>query len=273
MGKIAFIFCEDYCHEKIIDKIISHPATSSNCDFRIIKTGGVRGQNAFTEGFLARGGASKSDVNIIFRDRDFDFEISDTASLRIEKKENKTICTLYRVTAENYLLSPELLGEYSRQTGKNVSDSDFSSFLDSAARRIAAYSAARHTLAFFRDNYSFRTSWTPQSGKLPENFEPDFCITKAWKLIDEKQGKLCPINKQTFLDKFDSFLSRFDENFFQAKQYMIWFNGKDLESSFCQLIPAELRISMEAYYRFALEKFEFGEYPELLEFQEFLNQA
>ncbi len=268
MSKIVFLFCEDDCHMGILANITS--GLASEYDIRTVKTGGVRGQNAFVEGFLNRGGASTSSRSIVFRDRDFDFPIPDKPELRVEEKENKSICTLYRVTAENYLLSPELFKAYFQHLGK-ATQIDFADIFETSARQIATYSAARHTLAFFRDNFSFRTSWTPQSGKLPTSLDREFCLKNAWSLVDEKQGKLCPINQTEFQEKYASFFSKFDDNFFRSQQYFIWFNGKDLETSINQNLPKGSSISMEAYYRFALRQFDFRHFPDLVQFHNFLT--
>jgi len=268
MSKVVFLFCEDDCHVGILANITSDLVPVH--DIRTVKTGGVRGQNAFVEGFLTRGGASTSNKTIVFRDRDFDFPIPETPELQVEERENKSICTLYRVTAENYLLSPDMLKAYFHHIGKEA-DHNFLDIFETSARQITAYSAARHTLAFFRDNFSFRTSWTPQSGKLPTNLDSAFCLEKAWDLVSEKQAKLCPIDQQEFQEKFTSFFSKFDDEFFRSQQYLVWFNGKDLETSINQNLPTGSNIAMEAYYRFALHQFDFRHFPDLMQFRDFLN--
>jgi hypothetical protein len=270
MNRIVFLFCEDFCQEQILTRIIDHPATTKQLDFRLVKTGGVRGQNAFVDGYLNRGGAVKSDINIIFRDRDFDYPIIGMPDMIVDKKDNKTSCIIHRVTAENYLLSPEHFSHYLQKTS---AVSDMSDVFETAARQISNYSAARHTLGYFRDNFGFRTTWKESSGHLPSNqdLEPAACLEKAWNLIEEKQNKLCPISKKQFQGKFEHFAAIFDDTFFQTQQYLIWFNGKDLAKSISKNLPPNLQLSLDNYYKFAFEHFEYDRFPDLVRFQKYLN--
>jgi hypothetical protein len=206
MSKIIFVFCEDDCQTEILRKIIKDTSFSAITDIRWIKTRGVRGQNAFVEGYLSRGGATASDLNIVFRDRDFDFPIPSLPTLQVEEKENKIICNSYRVTAENYLISAEKITAFFNAIGKEIT-CDFEEILQRSALEIAHYTAARHTLASFRANFSFRTTWTDGSGKIPRDLTTDFCFDKSWSLVQEKQSKLCPISKNAFGEKFEYFIA------------------------------------------------------------------
>lgn len=256
MSNIIQIFCEDINHYGVIAKLLDK-RQKGKADVRIVQTGGVRGARAFKEGYNKRTGV-QSVADIFFRDRDFDFPPSHEVILYEMENEKHTYVS-HRTTIENYLFDADLFLTYTSKhhpSSFKTSDDVISLFTESA-KQIGAYEAVRHTLGFFRKNYSFRTTWTKGSGNLPSNLDERECVSKGFTLIDDVRQSLCPIDKNVFTEKFDEFYNSFNDNFYENQLYWVWFNAKDIEKAIRTQLPDNF--SFDAYHNFAIKNLNFTE--------------
>jgi hypothetical protein len=272
MSDIIQIFCEDNHHFQVLGHLLSK-RQRGKAEARIVQTSGVRGARAFKEGYNRRTGV-QSKANIFFRDRDFDFPPTDQVILKMPVDEKDTYVS-HRTTIENYLIETDMFLAYIKRNHPNIdhlhdSISIIKLFTD-AAIQLKAYAAVRHTLGFFRGNYSFGTSWTKGSGHLPDNLDENACIEQGFSLIETQRQKICPIDKETFLQKFHTFYERFDDDFYQNQLYWVWFNAKDIEKAARPQLPSNF--SFPDYYKFALKNLNFTEkYKDLADMLAVLEQ-
>lgn len=272
MSDIIQVFCEDKHHSLVLSHLLTK-RQKGTADVRIVQTGGVRGARAFKEGYNKRTGV-QSKMDIFFRDRDFDFPPTEQVALNTLEGEKNTYI-LHRTTIENYLIDVDMFLAYTSQYYPQIASlqgkTNIVNLFTEGAKRIRAYVAVRHTLGFFRRNYSFATTWTGGSGHLPSNLDKDECVEQGFSLIEDKRKIICPINKEAFCQQFDTFYTRFDDIFYQNQLYWIWFNAKDIEKAVRPQLPPNF--SFDAYYSFALKNLNFTEkYKDLADMLDILEQ-
>lgn len=281
MGKIKYLFCEGNAGsldnrllEKVLQELSSYPEAPG-----IVPAGGKGNIPNFMNGYLERRGVRKLDERtaIGFRDRDFDAPVPVTCRLTVSR--NPYIYLSYFPSMESYLLSPKAFFLFLQEKNlteavaiRSISETQF--FFKQTAQSLKFYSAARYALGELRDpKIGWRTSWIKEDGKLPASLEEEHCLLKATELIRQSKEKV-DASLNEFEEKYETVLRRFDDAFFETQQYRAWIHGKDFAETIRTnpAISSDNTFSLDSFYRFALHRFNFREFPDLVELFELLNQ-
>jgi hypothetical protein len=272
MSKIVRLYCEggkgshDYdILEKVMDGFEG---------IKIEPIGGVRGAGAIIQyKENEEGAAAKSNFYLLFRDRDFDKEIPDKPCL--EQDEKKEYCYYsYRNTIENYLFDPGIFYDFLVEKGlqqkyKISNKEEVTEKFIEAAEKIKYYQAVRHTLGKMRTAASFETKWVGKSGRLPDSLEKDYCREQALKLIREAVWCTEKWTEIEFDTVLDSFLQKFDADFMNRLDFLIWFQGKDFAASLGSIMP---NFPLKKYYKMAKDRFDYKLYPDLVELRQIIEK-
>ena len=291
MGKIKFIFCEGGANS--LDRKILEKTMAGLSSFPIIVPSGGKGNMPnFMLGYMQKESSvvERKDENAIgFRDRDFDAPVPGTPQL--VKGNNPKIYLSHRATIENYLLHPKVLFQFVHENKIPInigSIEDANMIFREEAEKLKYYSAARHSLGAVRQRVNLGTTWTAGSGTLPISLERDVCFREAFGLVEEMQnlangmtedvrglidenGEDNILTNGRFKRVFDYFCGKFDERFFESKQYMVWFHGKDLQKAISQREAfSACQFPFKKYYEFALKNFDYTVFPDLVELHSIL---
>jgi hypothetical protein len=267
MAAIITVYCEGKrgSHDfDILDRIIGDRAT-------IKPVGGKKGAGAIIE-FIEKGGATRSDFYLFFRDRDFDCGVPEREELIFDGR--KTYFS-YRTTIENYLFdSGTFFGFIEEKQLKDrykiISEDDVKQVFIRAARAIKNYQAIRHTLGKMRSgDATFNTTWTNEgSGDLPESLSLDDCKRNGWALIQKARNAVTQWTEENYNSTLDEFLTLFSEQFLAELKFLVHFQGKD----FARALQLELRdFPIKDYYRFAKERLDFGKFSDLKELRQIVS--
>lgn len=272
MSKIVKVYCEgkqgshDYY---ILDKVVSDLSVS------IQAIGSKLGAGSAIQ--VYENLADKSDFYLFFRDRDFDAPVPATPSLTVSKG-TKYIYYSYRTTIENYLFDAAHFYDFilekkleKKYQLNNVID--VQNLFTEAAKTIAYYQAIRHAMGEMRIPTDFGTTWlTKGSGTLPtpdELKDQGICKEKAWKKISEKIKKTDSWKEHEFDKQVELFYTKFkEESFYSNSEFLVWFQGKDFSASLSRLLP---NFSMEDYYKFAKNCFDYKKFQDLVELRVLLE--
>lgn len=276
MGKFRFIFCEgnrDSWDKEVLEKII---ASTQLIDIEVVPVGGKGSLANFREGYVKGNRLVKEDVQSLgFRDRDFDFPVPESPQLI---KAGNNIYASYRTTIENYLLDPRQLFQFiqeKKHLDKLKEDSrsleGIQTIFQETAFELKYYAAVRCALGEVRKPVRLDTTWRSRSGDLPDDLSREHCLNEAIQLVQDAAGQASSYTKETIIESFERFLERFDEEFFQNDSYLIWFNAKDLETRLKQKLFIT-DFSFKGYYKYALEQFQFEQFPDLMELRNILLQ-
>lgn len=203
---------------------------------------------------------AKADAYLLFRDRDFDAPVPDHVGLT----QKDYVFFSYRTTIENYLLNPQGLYDFDREKGTRLFASvfDAENLMKDAAYDIKDYQSVRHALGVLRKGASFGTRWTEKDGVLPARLGLDDCIDEANRLILEAKIKTDLWNEAELRQEVERFLVKFDDDFFNRQDYLVWFQGKDLAKSICNRLN---NFEMKSYYKFAKLRFDYRAFADLVE--------
>ena len=190
----------------------------------------------------------------------------------------------HRTTIENYLLDPELIHTYwitkyeEKQENPSSKWSHKDSpgiekiyqWIESAARRLKDYQATRWALAGLvnsnAQNTQLTNTWTGGSGTLPESLTIDDCRRAARSLIIDFRTGLESITESIFDSRLDEYVQRFaKEEFWLQQDYLIWFNGKDIQKQMGK--DQNHFISLKEYFKWAVNKLDVNQFPDLIELQ------
>lgn len=265
MSKIVKIYCEgkrgshDY---DILEKIIEN---LNNSQIIIEPLGSVRGAGAIIQ--YKESLTVKSDFKLFFRDRDFDKEIPSSPILESDT-EKKYLFYSYRNTIENYLFNENSLLPFINENNLNNnygirSIEDTKNKLIEAANNIKYYQAVRHTMGKMRtEKTNFGTKWTEKSGILPDRLDENYCKEKALEMIKIAKAHTDLWSEEEFEIIFESFMERFNKEFMDNMDFLVYFQGKDLATSFSKLLP---NFPMKKYYQYAKRHFDYTIFPDLIQ--------
>lgn len=236
------VFCEGKTDAQFLNKFFR-----SSSEITIKETGSKRGMPSFASGF------SDSTNRIAIQDRDLDFEPSIDGKLVNAGK--NWIWTTNKSSIESYFLDEKLIFDYlnwksSTPNYKSKSLSipsadEISSFLMQAAKNIQFYEAARWALADAKSSIldaKFDDKWFADSGKIPifERLDKDSNYQEAQSIIVEYLRKMEILDTNKLLKDFEKRCIQFSSNdFYENKEYLVWFHGKDLKTSFSNIISTE----------------------------------
>ena len=245
-----------------------------------------RGRDRYTEGYSD---AKKSNLSstetpiIVFRDRDFDIEVPLNGSL-FRAAGGKNV-TGNRTTVENYLLKPEVFADYVATTMKGKkpisNETEAVVLFEKAAKKIKAHQAARHALGeILRIGYpGIPSNLTKNNkflveGQLPTDLTENGCLQNGKLILQNYSSKALHVNESLFETLFQKYLTQFNDDFFTNRDYLIWFNGKNIAAAInteCQ------HLDFKDYYKFALQKLDFSdsntqqELPDLIELRNMIG--
>lgn len=283
-GKI--FFCEgkpsslDY---KLLDRLVD----GDRCT--IVPAGSKFTFSIFAEGYFS-GNKAVNQKYIVFRDRDFD--VQPTANCRllqlVNKFGNKSIALSYRTCVENYLLDANLIHTYwtekynekqenptSKWGHQNSPGVDrISESIETSARNLQAYQAVRWALGDLVNMSAAReqlkTTWT-NTGKLPDSLILQDCKNQALELVNQFRQAVESVTREKFEDNLVSYQQQFDqEEFWTQKQYLIWFNGKDLQKEIQK--QDSKYISLNSFFDWAIPQLDITQHPDLMELRTKMEQ-
>lgn len=257
--KIINLYCEgkkgshDY---DILEKVIEGRLIT------IKPIGSKYGANAIME-YQEKNGNARSYFYLLFRDRDFDQPIPEEERLIIDRKTYYS----YRTTIENYLLDVSTFFHFLQEQKNNYeldTEEAVKALFIKVAKELKYYQAVRHTLGKLRFNNSFNTTWVTGSGTLPNALDLETCSSKAWQLIKDILNKSNQQwTKEIFEATLQEFLTLFEaESFFDELKFLVYYQGKDFAKALTKKLPS---FSIDNYYKYAKENFDYTKYPDLVE--------
>jgi hypothetical protein len=286
-GKI--LFCEgsptslDY---KLLNRLVDS-IPGNRCT--IVPVGTKFTFSKFAEGYFSANRAVNPKY-IVFLDRDFDVNPTDNCQLlqRENKSGNKSIFLSYRTCVENYLLDANLIHTYwtekyaekldnptSKWGHKNSPGVDrISKLIETSARNLQAYQAVRWALGGLVNAIAAReqlkTTWTNKS-KLPESLILQDCKNEALKLVDRFRNAVESVTPDKFEENLVVYQQRFvPEEFWTQQQYLIWFNGKDIQKEIQQ--QNSPFISLNSFFDWAITQLDITQHPDLIELKTKIEQ-
>lgn len=231
---------------------------------------------------------------IIFRDRDFDIEpTSENKLLQIDKLGNRAFLS-HRTCIENYLLDPELIHQYwitkyeeqlenpiSKWGHKDSPGVDkITQWIEEAAKNLQDYQAVRWALGNLCQLSASRkhldTSWTKDT--IPDSLDLSHCKSQALSLIHDFKNTVAEVTIDKFEESLDRYLQLFNQQeFWQQKHYLIWFNGKDIYKAMHKISQDQKRpyksyISMDKFSKWAVNNIDITQHPDLIELRNKIEQ-
>ncbi|BAZ79839.1 hypothetical protein PN497_06125 [Sphaerospermopsis kisseleviana CS-549] len=300
------IFCEGNLDLGLLNKVVENQFNN----ITIVAAGGKFSFSTFIQGYFSSVEENKQDKNnerknqderkksakkyITFRDRDFDTEpTSEIKLLQIDKLGNRSFLS-HRTCIENYLLEPELIHQYwitkyeeqlenpiSRWGHKDSPGIDkITQWIEEAAKNLQAYQAVRWALGnlcqLSANRQQLKTKWTENT--IPDSLDLSNCKSEALSLINEFKNTV----EEVTIDKFEESLSKYlqlfnQQEFWQQKQYLIWFNGKDIYKAMHKISQDKTRpyksyISMDKFSKWAVNNIDINQYPDLIELRNKIEQ-
>jgi hypothetical protein len=281
-GKI--IFCEgksqslDY---QLLDRILSDLIPKGL--ITVVPAGSKFTFPIFAQGYFASNtnNAERPEF-IVFRDRDFDAE--PTGDIKLLKRDSMFLS--YRACIENYLLDANLIHAYWEEKcqenieypslrkwghGNSPGIETISTWIEESAKDLKDYQSVRWALgdlaSLSEAREHLKTTWMKNSGHLPEQLELQYCHEKAIELISQFRQSVDQITGEHFeegLKKYQELFSQ--QEFWQQKQYMVWFHGKDMQKAMQKRKMSY--ISLKDFNEWATKHVDITQHQDLLELQE-----
>jgi hypothetical protein len=251
MNKI--IFCEG--EQNSIDRLFINKYIGTNNN--TIKPIGTKNDiSGFLKGYNS---AVKATNYILIRDRDFDFEPNEINKGLIQIPQKTNIFTTYRASIESYFIDATLLHKYffwlrntpKYQNKENIyipTVNEIQTTIIAAAKKIQCYQAVRWALAKLKSNnkFFFESKWVKEDGKMPKQFDLEYCQIQANKLIDNFQEKTKAVNKEKLDSYIGEFMQKFTAtDFYEQEKYLVWFHGKDLKA----MVRDELIVNYNSLFK------------------------
>jgi hypothetical protein len=285
-GKI--IFCEgkpsslDYgLLNRVVDSLPGDRCT-------IVPAGSKFGFSTFADGYFS--GKAVNQKYIVFRDRDFDVQPTPNCGLlQLDNRSgNKPMALSYRTCVENYLLDADLIDTYWTEKYNEKQENPaftwghqnspgvdrISQSIETSARNLQAYQAVRWALGDLVNmrlaREQLKTTWT-KKGNLPESLILQDCKDGALELINQFRLAVESVTPEKFEDNLVSYQQRFNqEEFWTEKQYLIWFNGKDIQKEIQR--QDSKYISLNSFFDWAIRKLDINQHPDLIELRTKIEQ-
>ncbi|MDM8557751.1 hypothetical protein [Candidatus Parabeggiatoa sp. HSG14] len=276
MNKIIRIYCEgkagshDY---DILRKVFPDP-TEWSAYIEIEPIGSIRGAGAIIQYKEEKeNNADKPHFKLLFRDRDFDKPVPDRPIL--EQDEDRKYCYYsYRNTIENYLFDTSHFYSFLKENKLNEkysinNENEVKQKFIEAAEKIKYYQAVRHTMGKMRTGETeFGTKLTNKSGKLPEHLDENYCKQEALKKINQAKSFTDSWTETGFNEIYLNFVNKFDANFMNNLDFLIYFQGKDFASSLQLLLQG---FPIKKYYKYAKKHFDYNKFSDLIELRNLIE--
>ena len=274
------IFCEGKQTSldiKLLDRVLAEQPGQRPT---IVSAGGKFTFSVFAQGFFF----PDETVNkryIIFRDRDFDVQPTPDVKL-LQLGKEKCFFLTHHACIENYLLDADLIHNYWQAKFAEKSENPLSkwghgdspgiekitAWIDRAAKMLQAYQAVRWALAEVAKPSGARshlkTTWKKNSGELPADLGLQHCQAEAKKLIQTFREAVDQVTKAKFEESLVIYQAKFSQSeFWQQKQYLVWFHGKDMQKAMQQ--QESQYISLKNFFTWAIDQLDITQYPDLME--------
>ena len=286
-GKI--IFCEgkpsslDY---RLLNRVVDS-LPGDRCT--IVPAGSKFGFSTFAEGYFS-GKTAVNQKYIVFRDRDFDVQPTPNCGLlQLDNRSgNKPVALSYRTCVENYLLDADLIDTYWTEKYNEKQENPvfkwghqnspgvdrISESIETSARNLQHYQAVRWALGDLVNmrpaREQLKTTWT-KKGNLPESLILQDCKDQALELINKFRLAVGEVTGEKFEDNLVSYQQRFNqEEFWTEKQYLIWFNGKDIQKEIQR--QDSKYISLNSFFDWAIRKLDINQHRDLIELRTKIEQ-
>ncbi len=188
---------------------------------------------------------------VVFRDRDFDaIPTSDVQLLKLDTISGyKNIMLTHRACIENYLIDADQIHahwskkymekqQYPSKWGHGDSPGieTISEWIENSSKNIKDYQVVRWALSdlirMSNTHSRLKTTWTGASGKLPVSLAIEDCQSEGINLINQFRGSIEIVKKDVFKERIEKYNELFSEtDFWDTKQYLIWFHGKDIQKA------------------------------------------
>ncbi|MEG4504002.1 hypothetical protein QUA81_14270 [Microcoleus sp. F6_B4] len=195
----------------------------------------------------------------------------------------------YRTCVENYLLDADLIHTYwtekYNEKQENPTTSTWghqnspgvdriSESIETSARNLQHYQAVRWALGDLVNmstaRQQLKTTWT-EKGKLPDSLILQDCQYQALELVNQFRLAVESVTPEKFEDNLVSYQQRFNqEEFWREKQYLIWFNGKDIQK---QIQKQDSKfISLTNFFHWVIPQLDINQYPDIIELRTKIEQ-
>ena len=116
-----------------------------------------------------------------------------------------------------------------------------------------------------------KTTWTGSSGKLPVSLSLSDCRNDAIRLIENFRNAIETVTIDQFEKSLDKYQIQFSQSeFWDQKQYLIWFHGKDIQKAMQR--QESHYISLGDFFDSMISQFDFTQYPDLVELRAKIEQ-
>ncbi|MGK7902334.1 MAG: hypothetical protein AB4352_13140 [Hormoscilla sp.] len=251
----------------------------------IVAAGGKFTFSVFAQGYFFPEEAGEQRY-IIFRDRDFDSQ--PTANIQLLQLGQRMFLT-HSACVENYLLDANLIHSYWRAKylekqanpsskwghGDSPGMETISEWIKASAGILQEYQAVRWALSDLVNTSAARThlktTWTGGSGKLPASLVLQDCRTEAFKLIDQFRQDIGTITGDRFEESLAIYQQQFARSeFWEQRQYLIWFHGKDIQKA--MQIQEPDYISIKRFFDWAITQLDITQHSDLVELRTRIEQ-
>ncbi|MBD2137288.1 hypothetical protein H6F32_06740 [Anabaena sp. FACHB-1237] len=121
------------------------------------------------------------------------------------------------------------------------------------------------------------TQWTKDT--IPNSLSLSDCKSQALSLINDFKNAVAEVTIDKFEETLEQYLQLFhQQEFWQQKQYLVWFNGKDIYKAMHKISedkkrPYKSYISMDQFSeKWAINNIDIYQYPDLIELQNKIEQ-
>jgi len=281
------IFCEGKkasLDSQLLNKVVENLLIEKPT---IVGSGSKFTFSVFTEGYFYPDEISNQKY-IVFRDRDFDLEPTQNIQLlELKNARGKIFAFLtHRACVENYLIDADLIHRYwaakyqeklenpSSNWGHKDSPGieDINAWIENSARQLQDYQAVRWALAdLWQTQVQLKTTWTSGSGNLPSPLTLQECCDEALNLINQFREVVDTVTEENFEVSLDKYQHQFAQpEFWENKQYLIWFHGKDIQKMMQQ--EKNQYISLKWFFNWAINQLDITLHSDLVELRSKIQQ-
>ncbi|MBE9198738.1 MULTISPECIES: hypothetical protein [unclassified Nodularia (in: cyanobacteria)] len=191
---------------------------------------------------------------------------------------------------ENYLLDVNLIHSYwvAKYTEKQENPSSkwghgdspgietITAWLETSAKKLQDYQAVRWALADLLQmsaaRVQLKTTWTGGSGILPASQTLEDCQTQAMRMIMQFRQAVETVTPESFETSLAKYQNQFNQaEFWQNKQYLIWFNGKDIQKMMQKEEPRYISLN-KGFFPWAITQLDISQHSDLMELRTKIEQ-
>lgn len=285
------IFCEgrqnslDY---RLLSRIV---ADISGDECTIVPAGSKFTFSVFAQGYFFPDEVTNQQY-IIFRDRDFD--VKPTPRIQLLTLGNQSVALTHRSCIENYLLDANLIHDYwtanysekiENPTSKwGHGDSPgleiIAAWIEASAKNLQFYQAVRWALGDLLSvsaaREQLKTTWTGNSGKLPESLELQYCQNQALELVNKFKEAVESVTPENFESSLAIYLEQFNtDEFWVNRDYLIWFHGKDIQKEMQRQQPTYPSLKKPkggGFFEWAIDRIDIMQNPDFMELRARIEQ-